>query len=81
LAREHALDEPGRAGLRILVGAVERSWYASVGRANLSTTSSGGETDRELCAAVDAVRASLARCAPPTRMARLLPRSVLHSRP
>jgi transglutaminase-like putative cysteine protease len=76
LAREHTLDEPGRAGLRIVVGAVESSWYASVGRPSPS-----GTTDRELCAALDAVRASLARCAPLSRMARLLPRSLLRRQP
>jgi transglutaminase-like putative cysteine protease len=76
LAHEHALDEPGRAGLRTVVGAVERSWYASVGRPSPS-----GTTDRDLFAAVDAVRTSLARCAPLSRMARLLPRSVLRRRP
>ena len=78
LVHEHALDEPGRAGLRIVVGAVERSWYASVGHPSPSGAST---TDRELCAAVDAVRASLARCAPPSRMAQLLPLSVLPRRP
>jgi transglutaminase-like putative cysteine protease len=79
LAREHALDEPGQAGLRILVGTVERSWYADAGpgRTGIST----GHTDRELSAAVDVIRASLARCAPLTRMTRLLPRSVLPRRP
>jgi transglutaminase-like putative cysteine protease len=78
LAHEHTLDEPGRAGLRIVVGAVERSWYASIGRPSPPGASI---TDRELRAAVDAVRASLARCAPPSRMAQLLPRSVLRRRP
>ncbi|HWR49181.1 MAG TPA: hypothetical protein VN327_16465, partial [Pseudonocardiaceae bacterium] len=62
----------------IVVGAVERSWYASVGHPSPSGAST---TDRELCAAVDAVRASLARCAPPSRMAQLLPLSVLPRRP
>lgn len=79
LTREHALDEPGHAGLRILVGAVERSWYAGVrlpGPAAISTR----HADRELCVAVDAVRASLSRCAPQTRRSRLLPRSVLSRR-
>ncbi|MBA2473933.1 MAG: transglutaminase domain-containing protein [Pseudonocardiales bacterium] len=89
LADEHALDEPGRAGLRTLVAAVERSWYAGVGHGPSNTSRSGAgivdtttpDTDPELRPAVDAVRASLARCAPPTRMARLLPRSVLRRRP
>lgn len=74
LTHEHALDEPGRAGLRIVVGAVERSWYASVSRSSPSGT---GTIERELRAALDAVRASLDRCAPLSRTARLLPRSVL----
>ncbi len=86
LVDEHALDEPGRAGLRTLVAAVERSWYAGAGYGlpNVSARIGGTttlDTDPELCPAVDAVRASLARCAPPTRMARLLPRSVLRWRP
>jgi transglutaminase-like putative cysteine protease len=86
LADEHALDEPGRAGLRTLVVAVERSWYASVSHGPSNASRSGAATPThhtgpELRAAVDAVRASLARCAPPTRVALLLPRSVLHRRP
>jgi transglutaminase-like putative cysteine protease len=87
LAHEHALDAPGQAGLRTLVGAVERSWYADVGRSAADISRSGTSTadagthDTELRVAVDAVRASLARCAPTTRMARLLPRSVLRRRP
>lgn len=84
LADEHALDEPGQAGLRCLVAAVERSWYASVSPGPSDTSRFGtgsSDTDPELRPAFDAVRASLARCAPPTRRARLLPRSVLHRRP
>ncbi|MGH3779363.1 MAG: transglutaminase-like domain-containing protein, partial [Pseudonocardiaceae bacterium] len=88
LADEHALDEPGRAGLQTLIAAVERSWYAGVGQGPPNTspsrTNTGATTpyiDPELRPAVDAVRASLARCAPPTRMARLLPRSVLRRQP
>jgi transglutaminase-like putative cysteine protease len=86
LADEHSLDEPGRAGLRTLVAAVERSWYAGAGPGLSNVNPSFGNTtalhtDPELCPAVDAVRTSLARCAPPTRMARLLPRSVLRWRP
>ncbi|MGH3919585.1 MAG: transglutaminase TgpA family protein [Pseudonocardiaceae bacterium] len=78
LADEHALDESGQAGLRTLVGAVERTWYAPhiPGHAATSTR----DADRELCGALEAVRTSLARCAPPTRMTRLLPRSVLRRR-
>ncbi|MGH3688120.1 MAG: transglutaminaseTgpA domain-containing protein [Pseudonocardiaceae bacterium] len=74
LARKHALDKPGQAGLRALVTAVERSWYAKGSHHNAAYPSSPGT--EELCTAVDAVRASMARCAPQTRMTRLLPRSV-----
>ncbi|MFN2479811.1 MAG: transglutaminaseTgpA domain-containing protein [Pseudonocardiaceae bacterium] len=81
LADEHALDEPGQAGLRALVAAVERSWYASVNHGPSNTGRSGTSFDSELPPAVDVVRASMARCAPLTRMARLLPRSVLRRRP
>ncbi|MGH3979444.1 MAG: transglutaminase TgpA family protein [Pseudonocardiaceae bacterium] len=70
LAREHGLDEAGRTGLRSLVGALERSWYGAGARGS----------DPALPAALDAVRASLARCAPTARWARMLPRSVLHPR-
>jgi hypothetical protein len=80
LADEHALDELGQAGLHNLVAAVERSWYASVGHGPSNTSRSGNSFDSELRPAFDAVRASLARCSPPTRMARLLPRSVLRKR-
>jgi hypothetical protein len=66
LLREHGLDDQGRTGLRTLVGAVERSWYGN-----------GGGADTGLPAALAAVRASLARCAPMARRAKLLPRSVL----
>ena len=76
LAYEHALDDAGQAGLHTLVGAVERTWYAPHIPGRISTR----DADHELCGALDAVRTSLARCAPPTRMTRLLPRSVLHRR-
>ncbi|MDT7595889.1 MAG: hypothetical protein QOJ06_1435 [Pseudonocardiales bacterium] len=81
MANEHALDEPGRAGLRDLVAAVERSWYASAGHGRSNPSRSGTSFDSDPRPAFDAVRASLARCAPPTRLARLLPRSVLRRRP
>ncbi len=84
LADEHTLDEAGQAGLRTLVRAVERSWYGSAvhppARDTLSPDTSARDADRELRGAVDAVRASFARCAPPTRTARLLPRSALPRR-
>ncbi len=73
LADEHALDEPGQAALQTLVGAVERTWYGGTSAGSISTL----DADRELSGALDAVRTSLARCAPPTRMTLLLPRSVL----
>jgi transglutaminase-like putative cysteine protease len=69
LAREHLLDEPGRAGLQALVGAVEQSWYGA-----------GASSDPALPALLETVRASFTRCAPPGRRARLLPRSVLPRR-
>ncbi len=84
LADEHALDEAGQAGLRTLVGAVERSWYGSAAHTpaheTLSPDASARDADRELRGAVDAVRASFAQCAPTTRTAQLLPRSVLRRR-
>jgi len=69
IAREHALDEPGRADLQALVGAVERSWYGA-------DTSS----DPALPDLLATVRASITRCAPTGRWVRLLPRSVLPRR-
>ncbi|MGH3885853.1 MAG: transglutaminase TgpA family protein [Pseudonocardiaceae bacterium] len=78
LADEHALDGTGQAALHTLVGAVERTWYAPHIPGHPSTSTP--DADHELCGALDAVRTSLARCAPPTRMTRLLPRSVLHRR-
>jgi hypothetical protein len=75
LASEHELDEPGREGLRILVGAVERSWY---GTADSTTTED--ITTREVPSALAAVRSSMARCAPTATTARLLPGSVLRRR-
>lgn len=80
LVNEHGLDEVGRAGLRTLVGAVERSWYAS------ALGSAGGShrgerlpssTDDELRCAMESVLASMALSAPLGRSARLLPRSAL----
>ncbi|SDM91254.1 hypothetical protein [Allokutzneria albata] len=69
LAREHSLDESGRAGLRVLVGAVERSWYGA-----------GGSAGPELAGALDQVLASLAVNAPMSLRAKLFPRSALPSR-
>ena len=74
LVDEIGLDEPGRTGLNILVNAVERSWYAGVSRVG---GSGPRDTDHELRSSMDAVLASIARSAPLTRTARVLPRSVL----
>ena len=52
-----------------LVAAVERSWYGA-----------SAASDPPLPALLETVRASLTRCAPPGRRARLLPRSVLPRR-
>jgi hypothetical protein len=81
LAHEHDLDDAGQAGLHTLVGAVELAWYAPHVGGHLSTRdASTRDPDRDLCGALDAVRTSMARCAPQTRITRLLPRSVLHRR-
>jgi transglutaminase-like putative cysteine protease len=81
LGHEHGLDDAGRAGLRTLVGAVERSWYASaVGSAGGPHSGDhwpSSNDNRELRGAMEAVLASMALSTPLTRSARLLPRSVL----
>jgi transglutaminase-like putative cysteine protease len=69
LVRTHRLDESGRTGLRTLVGAVERTWYAG--------GSHPGSADRDLRNAMNAVLASMMRNAPLSWTARVLPRSVL----
>ncbi|HEU5471524.1 MAG TPA: DUF3488 and transglutaminase-like domain-containing protein [Actinophytocola sp.] len=69
LAHEHELDEDGKAALRTVVGAVERSWYS--GRS---------QPDPNLPPAFDQLVAGLRRTAPLALRARLLPRSVLHRR-
>ena len=80
LVHEHGLDEPGQTGLRTLVDAVERSWYSGTSHPGQSSLTSGNrDTHGELVEAMQTVRASMARCAPQTRMARLLPRSVIPS--
>ncbi|MFD7657596.1 DUF3488 and DUF4129 domain-containing transglutaminase family protein [Actinosynnema sp. NPDC059797] len=70
LVKAHNLDERGRDGLRAVVGAVERSWY-----------SARAEADPSLPRAVDEVRASMNRNAPLALKAKVLPRSVLQSKP
>jgi len=81
LINEHGLDEAGRGGLRTLVGAVERSWYAgalgSVGGPHRGEYQPSNPPDDELRSAMEAVLACMASSAPLTRRARLLPRSVL----
>src|SRR5207302_11282740 len=67
LAVEHKLDDQGRAGLRTVVGVVERSWYGG-----------GATADSTLAPALDQVRDSMRRNAPLGWKARLLPRPVLH---
>jgi transglutaminase-like putative cysteine protease len=80
LVNEHGLDAAGRAGLRTLIGEVERSWYASaLGSAGGSRRGEHqpSSTDGELRCAMESVLASMTLSAPLTRSARLLPRSVL----
>jgi transglutaminase-like putative cysteine protease len=80
LVDEHGLDEAGQAGLRILVDAVERTWYAGALDAATGRRRGGRRShdmNRELRAAMTAVLTSMVQSAPLTRTARLLPRSVL----
>ncbi|KOV85900.1 DUF3488 and transglutaminase-like domain-containing protein [Nocardia sp. NRRL S-836] len=70
LAREHNLDDAGRDGLRVLIGAVERAWY-----------SPNPAADPALPAALTAVRQSLRQNAPLSVRARLFPKSVLRRSP
>ncbi|MGH4023657.1 MAG: transglutaminaseTgpA domain-containing protein [Pseudonocardiaceae bacterium] len=93
LVQEHRLDEPGRQGLQAVVTAVERSWYGAPEPgapepgtpgpgASVSSgpgTADGDDAD-ELTTALDAVRTSMARCAPTSPRARLLPGSVVRRR-
>jgi hypothetical protein len=80
LVDEHRLDESGQAGLRILVDAVERTWYASALDAAEGRRRGGRRPrgmNREVRAAMNAVLTSMVQSAPLTRTAQLLPRSVL----
>ncbi|MFI6101573.1 transglutaminaseTgpA domain-containing protein [Lentzea sp. NPDC051213] len=70
LAREHNLDDAGREGLRVVIGAIERSWY-SANRA----------ADPALPGALAAVRQSLRQNAPLSLRARMFPKSVLKPAP
>ncbi|SDG31712.1 Transglutaminase-like enzyme, putative cysteine protease [Lentzea fradiae] len=70
LAREHNLDEAGKAGLRTVIGVIERSWY-----------SANPATDPALPGALAAVRQSLRQNAPLSLRARLFPKSVLKPTP
>ncbi|MEC3977653.1 transglutaminase family protein [Amycolatopsis sp. H20-H5] len=66
VAQKHHLDEDGRAGLRTVIGVVEKAWYAK-----------GGTEDPSLEPAFDDVRQSLRRNAPMSWRGRLFPKSVL----
>ncbi|WP_112273238.1 transglutaminase family protein [Lentzea terrae] len=70
LAREHNLDDAGKDGLRVVIGAIERSWY-----------SANPAADPALPAALAAVRQSLRQNAPLSLRARLFPTSVLKPTP
>ncbi len=70
LVREHNLDDAGRDGLRVMIGAIERSWY-----------SANPSADPALPAALTAVRQSLRQNAPLSLRARLFPKSVLKPTP
>ncbi|HUQ55359.1 DUF3488 and transglutaminase-like domain-containing protein [Lentzea sp.] len=70
LAREHNLDEAGKAGLRTVIGVIERSWY-----------SANPTADPALPGALAAVRQSLRQNAPLSLRARLFPKSVLKPAP
>ncbi|GGU37055.1 transglutaminaseTgpA domain-containing protein [Lentzea flava] len=70
LAREHNLDEAGKDGLRVVIGAIERSWY-----------SANPAADPALPGALAAVRQSLRQNAPLSLRAKLFPKSVLKPTP
>lgn len=70
LAREHNLDDAGKDGLRVVIGAIERSWY-----------SANPTADPSLPGALAAVRQSLRQNAPLSLRARMFPRSVLKPTP
>lgn len=70
LAREHNLDDAGKDGLRVVVGAIERSWY-----------SANPIVDPSLPGALAAVRQSLRQNAPLSLRARMFPKSVLKPTP
>ncbi|MGW4209848.1 transglutaminase TgpA family protein [Lentzea sp. NPDC004789] len=70
LAREHNLDDAGKDGLRVVIGAIERSWY-----------SANPAADPALPGALAAVRQSLRHNAPLSLRARLFPKSVLKPSP
>jgi transglutaminase-like putative cysteine protease len=70
LAREHNLDDAGKDGLRLVIGAIERSWY-----------SPNPAADPALPGALAAVRQSMKQNAPLSLRARLFPKSVLKPTP
>lgn len=78
IMREHGLDEAGQRGLRALVDAAERAWYASTPPPGTPLSPRGGG---DVETALRAVCESLDRCAPLSRAARLRPRSVLSRQP
>jgi hypothetical protein len=69
LAAKHHLDDEGRAGLRTVIGVVERSWYGE-----------DADTDPTLPSAFDHLRRSLHRNAPLSWKGRLFPRSIFRNR-
>ncbi|NIJ12804.1 hypothetical protein FHU38_003148 [Saccharomonospora amisosensis] len=72
VAQRHRLDDQGKNDLRTVVSTVERSWYGQGARES--------EADPELARAFQGLRDSLARTAPISLRARLLPRSLLRRR-
>ncbi|MGH3491922.1 MAG: hypothetical protein ACRDRL_33305 [Sciscionella sp.] len=68
-ANDYRLDEAGRAGLRGIVAAVERQWYAGDQDAGVDSAAVRG--------AFNDARDSLDRCAPLGARDRVFPQSVL----
>ncbi|NIH81227.1 transglutaminase TgpA family protein [Amycolatopsis viridis] len=69
LATQHHLDDEGKAHLRTVIGAVERSWY-----------SPAEAMDENFASAFQGLRRSLERNAPMSWRGRLFPRSVFRKR-
>ncbi|MFF0144827.1 transglutaminase superfamily protein [Amycolatopsis sulphurea] len=66
IADRNHLDDEGREDLRVVLGAVERSWYSNT-----------SEPEPTLAPAFERLRAGLRRTAPLSLRGRLFPRSVL----